>query len=235
MVKIGNFFFRYRNVLFPFFYAFLVIPSSSIFSDYKVAWILGFSLSLFGQICRIATIGLEYIIRGGRDGKVYAQDLVTGGLFAHTRNPLYVGNVSILLGLGIMSNSLLFNLVFAPLFIFIYQSIILAEENFLRNKFGAAFDEYCSDTNRWLPKLSGIVKTLNSMKFNWNRVIIKEYNSAYIWLSGVLLIMLKTLFFLPSRTLFFEYGLYLFSGMVFLFLLYLFVRYLKKSKRLRAD
>ena len=44
------------------------------------------------------TIGYEYIVRGGRQGKVYAEDLVQGGVFAHSRNPLYLGNLLIIVG-----------------------------------------------------------------------------------------------------------------------------------------
>lgn len=235
MVKLGNFLFHYRNILFPVFYLFLFIPSPHLFSDYRVAWLVGFAVAMFGQICRVATIGLKYIIRGGKNRRVYAEDLITEGLFAHTRNPLYVGNVSILIGLGLMTNTLLFNLVMSPLFILIYQAIIRAEENFLRNKFGKGFDEYCADTNRWLPRLKGLGETMSSMEFNWNRVIIKEYTSAYIWLSGAVLVILKTLYRLPSKTLFNNYWLPLVITLAVLLVLYLFTRYLKKSKKLRAD
>jgi protein-S-isoprenylcysteine O-methyltransferase Ste14 len=134
-----------------------------------------------------------------------------------------------------MTNTLLFNLVMSPLFILIYQAIIRAEENFLRNKFGEGFDEYCADTNRWLPKLKGLGETMSSMEFNWNRVIIKEYTSAYIWLSGAILVIMKTLYRLPSKTLFNQYWLPFGVTLVVLLVFYLFTRYLKKSKKLRAD
>lgn len=235
MVKLGNFLFHYRNILFPVFYLMLFIPSPHLFSDYRIALVLGFSVAMFGQICRVATIGLKYIVRGGKNRRVYAEDLITEGLFAHTRNPLYVGNVSILIGLGLMTNTLLFNLVMSPLFIFIYQAIIRAEENFLRNKFGAAFDEYCADTNRWLPKLKGLSETMSSMEFNWKRVIIKEYTSAYIWLSGAVLVIVKTFYRLESQELYLTYRYPMLVVLFVLLALYLFTRYLKKSKKLKAD
>ena len=77
------------------------------------------------------TIGLAYIIRGGKNKKVYAEDLVTTGIFAHCRNPLYVGNILMLAGVGILSNSLLYVVIMIPFFLFVYQAIVLAEENFL--------------------------------------------------------------------------------------------------------
>jgi len=139
MVKIGNFLFHYRNALFPLVYVLLVFKSLPVFPDYHVAALTGFFVASMGQIVRAVTIGLEYIIRGGRKRQVYADKLVQGGIFAHCRNPLYVGNFVILLGVGLASNSALFLCVAVPFFAFAYWAIIAAEENYLRNKFGQQF------------------------------------------------------------------------------------------------
>ena len=141
MISIGNFFFRYRNFLFMFLYVALFIPSAPLFSpevfgaNYYI-WpvVLGLIITVSGQLIRGATIGLAYIIRGGKEGKVYAEELVTSGIFNHCRNPLYVGNILMLCGVGVLSNSLLYVAVFIPFFLFVYQAIVLAEENFLRKK-----------------------------------------------------------------------------------------------------
>src|SRR5688500_7339824 len=176
MIQIGNFFFKYRNLLFILLYLALFIPSSPIFSPHVFGptyflWpiTIGLIVTITGQLIRGATIGLAYIVRGGKDGKVYAEDLVTTGIFRHCRNPLYVGNILMLVGVGILSNSLIYLAIFIPLFLFIYQAIVLAEENFLRNKFGEKFVAYCSRVNRWLPSLAGISTTFNGMRFNWKR------------------------------------------------------------------
>src|SRR4029078_8211515 len=60
---------------------------------------LGLLLILLGQGLRAAVIGFATINRGGQNRLIHADDLVTDGLFAHSRNPLYVGNVLILSGL----------------------------------------------------------------------------------------------------------------------------------------
>src|SRR5687768_15073147 len=160
MISIGNFFFKYRNWLFIVLYLLLFVPSPPLFGEtylgnryYLVPLILGLLITISGQLIRGATIGLAYIIRGGKEGKVYAEELVTTGIFSHCRNPLYVGNILMLTGIGILSNSLLYVTVIMPLFLVIYQAIVLAEENFLRNKFGTSFDQYCSRVNRWIPSL----------------------------------------------------------------------------------
>lgn len=94
-----------------------------------------------------------------------------------------------LLGVGILANSLFYVAIMVPVFLFIYQAIVLAEENFLRGKFGAGFDAYCADVNRWWPRLQGLGATLSSMEFNWKRWILKEHTTQYIWLAGIFLLL----------------------------------------------
>lgn len=197
MVSIGNFFFKYRNWIFILFYAALFAPSWPLFSparfgEHYYIWpiTLGLVITCLGQLIRGLTIGLAYIVRGGKEGKPYAEGLVTEGIFKHCRNPLYVGNILMLLGVGILANSLFYVGIMIPVFLFIYQAIVLAEENFLRDKFGPGFDEYCKQVNRWFPSLKGLVTTLGSMKFNWKRWILKEHTTQFIWLIGIVLLLL---------------------------------------------
>ena len=235
MVRLGNIIFHNRNWIFPIFYLLLFIPSPQIFNNPVTAMVIGFTVTMIGQVIRIATIGLVYIIRGGKDRRVYAEDLVTTGIFAHCRNPLYVGNILILVGLGIASNSILFNCLATPLFLFFWQAIVLAEENYLRNKFGVKYEEYCARVNRWVPKLNGLTQTMSSMAFKWNRVIIREYNATYIWLTGALLLVMNH-FYNYDEQFDLEPNLPFFiGGLIGLLALYLFARYLKKSQKIVSD
>lgn len=200
MVAIGNFFFKYRNIIFILFYGALFLPSPTLFSEKSCGenfywWpiAIGLFITVLGQLVRGATIGLAYIVRGGKEGKPYAEGLVTEGIFKHCRNPLYVGNILMLLGVGILANSLFYVTVMIPIFLFIYQAIVLAEENFLRGKFGTGFDDYCKDVNRWWPRLSGLGATLSSMEFSWKRWILKEHTTQYIWLAGIFLLLFAPL------------------------------------------
>ena len=95
MVSIGNFFFKYRNWIFILFYAALFIPSWPLFPKeqfgehyYLFPIIIGLFVTCLGQLIRGLTIGLAYIVRGGKEGKPYADGLVTEGIFTHCRNPL---------------------------------------------------------------------------------------------------------------------------------------------------
>lgn len=239
MVEIGNFFFKYRNWIFILFYGALFIPSWPLFSRQQFGecyyiWpiAIGLFVTIAGQLIRGMTIGLAYIVRGGKEGKPYAEGLVTEGIFNHCRNPLYVGNILMLLGVGILANSLVYVAIVIPIFLFIYQAIVLAEENFLRGKFGPGYDEYCRKVNRWFPNLKGLGKTLGSMHFNWRRWILKEHTTQFIWLVGIVLILLLNY---PELTGYSNQtrNTVLIIALSFLVLLYALVRFLKKTGRFR--
>ena len=235
MVSIGNFFFKYRNWIFILFYGALFIPSPKIFTaeqfgEHYYIWPIGIGLfiTVLGQLIRGLTIGLAYIVRGGKEGKPYAEGLVTDGIFNHCRNPLYVGNILMLLGVGILANSLVYVAIVIPVFLFIYQAIVLAEENFLRGKFGPGFDTYCSKVNRWWPNLKGIGKTFGSMAFNWRRWILKEHTTQFIWLIGITLLLLLNY---PELTGHDTQLRNILIGVILgiLLLIYILIRYLKKT------
>lgn len=237
MIAIGNFFFKYRNNLFIILYLLLFLPSPPIFSReqlgpnyYLYPVILGLLVTFSGEIIRGITIGLAYIIRGGRDKKVYAETLVTEGIFRHCRNPLYVGNILMLLGVGILANSLIYVGIVMPVFLFIYQAIVLAEENFLRNKFGTQFDAYCSRVNRWLINPAGISETFKDMRFNYKRWLLKEYNTLLVWLIGIVAILI---FKYPEIVPEPDSRVTIFAVIVLVLgALYGYVRYLKKSGKM---
>jgi protein-S-isoprenylcysteine O-methyltransferase Ste14 len=240
MIAIGNFFFKYRNLLFPIFALSIFLPSPQLFSErafgedyYFLPLVLGLLIAFSGQLIRALTIALKYIARGGKNKQVYADSLVTEGIFNHCRNPLYVGNIMMLLGVGILSNSLYFVLLVVPVFCFIYQCIVVAEENFLRGKFGHQYDLYTERVNRWIPDFRGLSSTLGSMEFNWRRYVLKEYNSVYLLLLSIYIILITHHPHLTNLES--QEKIYL-SVIVFVILttIYLFVRYLKKSNRLTA-
>ncbi len=233
MIQIGNFFFKYRNLLFILLYGLLFLPSPELFTenifhaDYRT-WplVIGLFVTILGQAIRGATIGLAYIVRGGKDKKVYAEHLVSTGIFSHCRNPLYVGNILMLLGVGILANSLVYVAIIMPLFLFIYQAIVLAEEHFLRGKFGTDFDAYCAKVNRWVPSLKGISATFSSMEFNWKRWVLKEYTTQFIWLAGIALLIIR-LYQIEDVVTNSAYAV------ILLAIGYALVRYLKKSGKMK--
>lgn len=189
MVAIGNFAFRFRNYLFPLALPLVLLPGPRIFDEYWWAALLGLLVALAGQSVRGMTIALKYIIRGGRDRRVYAEDLVTDGLYAHCRNPMYVGNILMISGVAITSNSWWCVAIVIPLFTFLYLAIIAAEQAYLERKFGDAFRAYCRDVPALLPRFRGLAGTIGRMEFHWRRLLVKEYGTVFGWVSRWILVV----------------------------------------------
>jgi len=191
LVRLGNVFFHHRNALFPV--VFLVVaafsrprfPGGSIRAD-RIVDAVGLAIAFTGQALRGLVIGLAYIRRGGKDRRIHADDLVTDGFFAHSRNPLYLGNMLVYLGLFVVLDSALGWLVGVPFFLLAYLAITAAEEDYLHRQFGEAYDAYHRRVPRFLPDWRGIGATLGGMRFNWQRLVRKEYGSTFIWMTTAL-------------------------------------------------
>ena len=193
LVNIGEFFFKWRGQVLPLLMLLmLVVPpvqGSAFGIDEQLLDILGITAMLVGAAWRITVVGLKYIRRGGVQKKVYADNLVTGGIFSVCRNPLYVGNILIATGALLVHAQPLLLFPGVALIILIYVSIVAAEENFLLRKFGTGFVSYCADVNRWLPDLSRLPRAFAGTAFNIRRVIIKEYPTTGSVLIGILLLL----------------------------------------------
>jgi len=235
IVAIGRFLFRHRNVVFPCAIALTFVPGPEVYSAPLLAAALGAMVALVGQSIRVLTIGLDYIIRGGRDGKVYADKLVTGGLFAHCRNPLYLGNLLIVTGLAVAADSVTGLLIAPALFLFAYHCIISAEEEFLLGKFGDEYRAYCARTPRLGVRLRGLAQTVRGMTFHWRRVVVKEYGTPVAWMTGIAVLTVVNLLedagYEGSRGPILGLG----GAEVVVVAIWLFTWYQKKTRRLVGD
>lgn len=79
-----------------------------------------------------------------------ASTLCTGGPFRFSRNPIYLGDWSIFVGVALLIESL-WPLVFAPLVWAVLRfGVIRHEEAHLEAKFGDAYRAYKSRVRRWI-------------------------------------------------------------------------------------
>jgi protein-S-isoprenylcysteine O-methyltransferase Ste14 len=192
--RIGNVIFRVRDALFPavlLTVAFGTPPllaGGSTGTDHLMD-VLGIAVSLLGQALRVLVIGLVYITRGGQNRQVWANALVDTGMFAHSRNPLYLANLLLFLGLAIVHNGWAMYLIVVPFFVLAYVCIIAAEEHYLHGRFGPVYADYCRRVPRWLPSLRGLSDTLRSTEFDWMKVLRKEYGTPFAWTTGMLILL----------------------------------------------
>ncbi len=79
-----------------------------------------------------------------------SSDLLTGGPFRISRNPIYLGMTSILIGLAIALGSLTPWLV-VPLFVaLVARNVIPVEESMLQETFGEQYTQYRARVRRWI-------------------------------------------------------------------------------------
>lgn len=79
-----------------------------------------------------------------------ATALVTGGPFAISRNPIYLGNTTILLGAGLAFDTLWPIMAAGLAAGAVTRLAILREEAHLAAKFGAAWTDYAGRVPRWI-------------------------------------------------------------------------------------
>ncbi|MBU2514160.1 isoprenylcysteine carboxylmethyltransferase family protein [bacterium] len=149
MLKLGEIFFKLRDYT-PIPFVIVVIIYSSVNLQSLVVGIL---LTVFGETIRM--LGVAHI-GGVSRTRTYStgQKLITNGLFGHVRNPLYIGNFFLSLGIVVASNvNIYFSILFVAFFFLQYFLIVNWEENNLLNTFGKEFEEYKSKVPRWIPSI----------------------------------------------------------------------------------
>ena len=137
-----------------------------------------------------------------------------------------------ILGALVASNSVIALVVGGLFFLVAYFAIVLAEENFLRGKFGQAYDRYCDEVPRFAIKWGGLAETFRNSRFNWGRLLVKEYGTIFTSLAGIPLIVLLVRHFRYHLSWFADgWDAALFAVIVSLAAAYLCARWLKKSGR----
>lgn len=87
-------------------------------------------------------------------GSVGASRLVVSGPFGYVRNPLYVGNMLLYTGFGVMANIPWLIVLTLAWFIFQYWMIVSREEEFLAGKFGQEYDAYRKSVPKFFPRFT---------------------------------------------------------------------------------
>jgi protein-S-isoprenylcysteine O-methyltransferase Ste14 len=75
--------------------------------------------------------------------------LVTSGLFAHARNPVYVGGAIALVGVALMLDSDWTAVLLVPALLLLHYGVVLREEHYLERKFGATYLAYKAEVPRY--------------------------------------------------------------------------------------
>ena len=77
--------------------------------------------------------------------------LVVRGLYRYTRNPMYVGVLTVLLGWAFLFQETTVLVYAICVGLSFHLFVVLHEERHLARQFGAEYHDYCRSVSRWLP------------------------------------------------------------------------------------
>jgi protein-S-isoprenylcysteine O-methyltransferase Ste14 len=118
------------------------------------------------------------------------RELATGGPYAYTRNPLYLGTLVVAAGLSIAARSPGLGVLFAAVFVFVYLPVIQNESEHLHELF-RDYSAYASAVPLLLPRIAPF-RSKNANRF---RVALylrnQEYNAGAGLAAGMLFLLWK--------------------------------------------
>jgi protein-S-isoprenylcysteine O-methyltransferase Ste14 len=119
------------------------------------------------------------------------RELAQSGPYAHVRNPLYVGTLTVGAGFALASRRWELAVLFAAVFFFVYLPVVDLEEQHLRNLF-PSFAEYARRVPRLIPRLTSAGESQHPFRA---QVYLrnKEYEALLGFLAGTGVLMWKAL------------------------------------------
>lgn len=116
-------------------------------------------------------------------------ELATAGPYAHTRNPLYVGNLLLMIGFCVMSGNLWVSVLALLAFAMIYRPVIREEAAHMGKLFGEDYRRWSVEVPLFFPRLSPAPHPKGS--FSWALVMQhREHRNAAAFIPGILLFAL---------------------------------------------
>ncbi len=141
----------------PAIFALLILLGAGL----QYLWPLGLgvpeSFEIFGYLLVLFGVAIAIVVNSSfnRVGTAIepwkpTSAIVTTGLYAWSRNPIYAGFCLINMGIGIANNSLWIFVSFIPAAFLLYHIAIAKEEAYLERKFGDEYLAYKAKVRRWI-------------------------------------------------------------------------------------
>lgn len=188
-IDIRQLLFRYRSYTpIPFIIVMLIFAEPTTQSV-----VIGLAATLLGESIRFWGVAYAGSLTRAT-GSVGAPAVIMAGPYAFVRNPLYVGNILMYVGIGILSNALFpwLSLVAAVVFIVQYTLIVSLEEEFLEKEFGAGYGEYKKNVPRFIPRLIPYRTPAQAeQQPNWKEALRSETRTlqALVLIIGTLIVL----------------------------------------------
>ncbi len=136
-------------------------------------------ISFSGLVLRMIIVGHAPYGTSGRNTREQVADtLNTTGMYSIVRHPLYLANYIIIIGFVMEFHIWWLVLLTTCLYALYYERIMLAEEAFLRVRFGEVFEQWAAATPAFIPKFHGWKPF--QVPFCWRTVLQREYNAFFL-------------------------------------------------------
>lgn len=187
MARQGNWLFSWRSYL-PLIIipaAITVFPQSGWMGEalgerFEETYDFGcFAVALMGIAVRVLTVGFVPAGTSGRNTRTQRADaLNTTGMYSLVRHPLYFGNFLTFLGIVLTIKSVLFVLFATCAYLLYYERIMLAEEQFLDQRYGDTYRRWAASTPAFLPRLTGWIAP--ALPFSWRSALRREFHGVFL-------------------------------------------------------
>ena len=172
LARLGRWLFGRRTWLpLPMVAALLLVPASpgATWSSTRLGWI-GVLVVLAGEGMRLWAVHHIGAISRTRSDRL--GPLIVTGPFSLVRNPLYLGNVALWLGLALSARLFYVAPVIVALLILEYHAIVTWEEWLLHERLGETYRAYVQQVPRWVPRLRRPMP--GPAPFSWRDTLFSE-------------------------------------------------------------
>jgi protein-S-isoprenylcysteine O-methyltransferase Ste14 len=177
----------YRGFAYVLPFGLMTVITYGEWEQDALLWPIGAAIIIPGVLIRLwATKHIGRRMPWIKKGKY----LIKTGPYAIVRNPLYVGNIMIAVGLSLFSELVWFvPIVFIYLFT-LYHLVAQFEEKKLSDRWGEDYLAYLREVPRWIPRIGGF-RAIKTGGFKWGDAFRSEVPSLYVVTFAILIFVLK--------------------------------------------
>ena len=192
IVAVGQFLFRFRSYLPLVLLVGLTaafwrhLPRMLRVDDYL--WrTSAIAVAMAGVVLRCLTIGRIPRGTSGRNTRRQKADVLnTTGLYSIVRNPLYLANGLVWVGVTLMLEDWALTVLFVGLLTGYYAFVVFAEQEYLAAKFGDSYAAYAAATPAAIPRPA--LWKPSDRPFSWRMVLRREHDSVFSAVTGLVFV-----------------------------------------------
>ena len=152
-------------------------------NSYRLA--LAFGALLVAVAASLRTWGTSYLHADVmRDSRVHTDRLLADGPYRYVRNPLYLGNILMAVGIGFMASRVGFLILSLGMTVFVIRLLLREEFELLRDQ-GEPYQRYCAAVPRLVPALTPRVPPAGNVP-HWGQGLRAEL---MYWLMAVAMVV----------------------------------------------